>query len=51
MNNNILRWKSIELINLRQNTEEDFTEFLYNCYNDFDARNLFSNNMNIKNCI
>lgn len=49
MNNNILRWKSIELINLRQNTEEDFTEFLYSCYNDFDTRNLFSNNMNIKN--
>ena len=49
MSDDSLKWKSIELVNIRQDLKEEYIKFLYNCHKDYQTRKLFTNDMNIKN--
>ena len=43
-----IKWKSIELIELRNDAKEDYFGFLYSCYNDCETKHLVDNAINIK---
>lgn len=42
-----IKWKNIELVNLRENIEETYIESIFNFYQDYDTRYMFTNNMYI----
>jgi RimJ/RimL family protein N-acetyltransferase len=43
-----IKWKNVELIDVKKGVGEKEANFLYSCYQDYRARNLFTNDMYVK---
>ena len=47
MEENNIKWNGIELINLREKVKDEYIIFLYNCFQDYKIRGMFTNDMYI----
>ncbi len=44
-----IKYKNVELINLKNGISEEQIKFVFECFQDYNARKYFANNMQVKN--